>query len=58
MLLAKDPNGRDYSLNHSGQNIPVAKAKNAVSSGDIIDIKSAIISGKRIHCSNGRTIFN
>ena len=26
-LLAKDPNGRDYSLNHSGQNIPVAKAK-------------------------------
>lgn len=47
-LLAKDPNGRDYSLNHSGQNIPVAKAKNAVSSGDIIeDIKSAIISGEK-----------
>ena len=36
------------SLNHSGQNIPVAKAKNAVSSGDIIeDIKSAIISGEK-----------
>lgn len=48
LFLAKDPNGRDYSLNHSGQNIPVAKAKNAVSSGDIIeDIKSAIISGEK-----------
>ena len=47
-LLGKDPNGRDYSLTHSGQNVPVAKAKTAVSSGDIIeDIKSAIISGEK-----------
>ena len=47
-LLGKDPNGRDYSLTHSGQNVPVAKAKTAVSSGDIIeDIKNAIISGEK-----------
>ena len=47
-LLGKDPNGRDYSLTHSGQNVPVAKAKTAVSSGDIIeDIKSVIISGEK-----------
>lgn len=47
-LLGKDPNGRDYSLTHSGQNVPVAQAKTAVSSGDIIeDIKNAIISGEK-----------
>lgn len=47
-LLGKDPNGRDYSLNHSGQNIPAAKAKTLQSSGDIIeDIKNAIISGEK-----------
>ncbi len=47
-LLGKDPNGRDYSLAHSGQNVPVAKAKTTVSSGDIIeDIKNAIISGEK-----------
>ena len=47
-LLGKDPNGRDYSLNHSGQNIPAAKAKTLKSSGDIIeDIKNAIISGEK-----------
>lgn len=47
-LLAKDPNGRDYSLAHSGQNIPVAKAKTVTSSGDIIeDIKNCIISGEK-----------
>ena len=47
-LLGKDPNGRDYSLTHSGQNVPVAQAKMAVSSGDIIeDIKNAIISGEK-----------
>ena len=47
-LLGKDPNGRDYSLTHSGQNVPVAKANTAVSSGDIIeDIKNAIISGEK-----------
>ncbi len=47
-LLGKDPNGRDYSLAHSGQNIPVAKAKATGSSGDIIeDIKNAIISGEK-----------
>ncbi len=47
-LLGKDPNGRDYSLAHSGQNVPVAKAKTTISSGDIIeDIKNAIISGEK-----------
>lgn len=47
-LLGKDPNGRDYSLNHSGQNVPVAKAKTVVSSGDIIeDIKNAIVCGEK-----------
>ncbi len=47
-LLGKDPNGRDYSLNHSGQSIPAAKAKTLKSSGDIIeDIKNAIISGEK-----------
>lgn len=47
-LLGKDSNGRDYSLKHSGQNIPVAKAKTNISSGDIItDIKNAIISGEK-----------
>lgn len=47
-LLGKDPSGRDYSIAHSGQNVPVAKAKTAVSSGDIIeDIKNAIISGEK-----------
>ena len=47
-LLSKDPNGRDYSLTHSGQNIPVAKAKTVASSGDIIeDIKNCIISGEK-----------
>ena len=47
-LLGKDPNGRDYSLSHSGQNIPAAKAKTLKSSGDIIeDIKNAIISGEK-----------
>lgn len=47
-LLGKDPNGRNYSLLHSGQNIPVAKAKTNISSGDIItDIKTAIISGEK-----------
>lgn len=52
-LLGKDPNGRDYSLTHSGQNVPVAKAKTAVSSGDIIeDIKNAIISGEKEAIAN------
>ncbi len=52
-LLGKDPNGRDYSLNHSGQNIPAAKAKTVASSGDIIeDIKNAIISGEKESISN------
>lgn len=52
-LLGKDPNGRDYSLSHSGQNIPIAKAKTAISSGDIIeDIKNAIISGEKESISN------
>lgn len=47
-LLGKDPNGRDYSLKHSGQNIPVAKIKTNISSGNIItDIKNAIISGEK-----------
>lgn len=47
-LLGKDPNGRDYSLTYSGQNIPVAKAKTLTSSGDIItDIKNSIISGEK-----------
>lgn len=47
-LLGKDPSGRDYSLNHSGQNVPVAKAKTAALSGNIIeDIKNAIISGEK-----------
>ena len=47
-LLGKDPSGRDYSISHSGQNIPVAKAKTVVSTGDIIeDIKNAIISGEK-----------
>ena len=47
-LLGQDPNGRNYSLTYSGQNIPVAKAKTVVSSGDIItDIKNAIISGEK-----------
>ena len=47
-LLGLDPNGRDYSLAHSGQNIPVAKAKTVSSTGDIIeDIKNAIISGEK-----------
>lgn len=47
-LLGKDPNGRAYSLKHSGQNIPAAKAKNVATSGDIIeDIKNAIISGEK-----------
>lgn len=47
-LLGKDPSGRDYSISHSGQNIPVAKAKTVASTGDIIeDIKNAIISGEK-----------
>ena len=47
-LLGKDPSGRDYSLNHSGQNVPVAKAKTTALSGNIIeDIKNAIISGEK-----------
>lgn len=47
-LLGKDPNGRNYSLKYSGQNLPVAKAKKTASSGDIIeDIKNAIISGEK-----------
>lgn len=47
-LLGKDPSGRDYSIVHSGQNIPIAKAKITVSSGNIIeDIKNAIISGEK-----------
>ena len=47
-LLGKDPSGRDYSISHSGQNIPVAKAKIVASTGDIIeDIKNAIISGEK-----------
>lgn len=47
-LLGKDPSGRDYSLNYSGQNVPVAKAKTAALSGNIIeDIKNAIISGEK-----------
>ena len=36
-LLGKDPSGRDYSISHSGQNIPVAKAKTVASTGDIIE---------------------
>ena len=47
-LLGKDPSGRDYSISHSGQNIPVAKAKTVASTGNIIeDIKNAIISGEK-----------
>lgn len=47
-LLGKDSNGREYSLNYSGQNVPVAKAKTVVSSGDIIeDIKNAIVCGEK-----------